>query len=82
MKVYLFTETCIDVRNVLITPYHGIFKTKEDALNFFASEEESLISLGYVFQQDTTNSQFIVQKDYSRNDKQVRISVCKQEVIK
>lgn len=82
MKVYLFTGSSVDQRNVLTTPYHLIFKTKERALEYFAQEEATLMKLGYVFKEDTTNHQFIVQKDYARADDQVRFSVAEHEVIK
>lgn len=82
MKIYLFTGSSVDQRNVLTTPYHLIFKTKERALKYFAQEEATLMRLGYVFQKDATNSQFVVQKDYARTDDQVRLSVAEHEVIK
>lgn len=82
MKVYLFTETCIDARNVLITPHHYVFKTKEKAMGYLANEEQSLIGMGFVFKKDVTNLHFAVQKDYVRNDEQVRLSVVEHEVVK
>lgn len=82
MKVYIFTESEVDNTTSLITPYHRLFKRKEDAIACYEKEADILKNNGYEWQRNCNVYGFEIMADYRNAQRQskVRISITEKEV--
>lgn len=82
MKVYVFTESTVDNRAVLITPYKRVFKRKEDAIACYEAEINLLKQNGYEWKRNANVYGFEIMSDYynNQNKTRVRITVDEKEV--